>query len=137
MRRTTFTGETLPAPVAERDPLLCAAKGCPNRWSVNMGNGALCSWHDRSPRHLWPQITQGELDAQTERARQVPSDPEPNRLNAAEKLAILAKLREVATGRTVELHAWAKSLRSRKDAGEILTLAQKQCLDAFERRRGG
>jgi hypothetical protein len=49
--------------------LMCAAKGCPNHWSTDFGNGKLCSWHDRSPPHYWPQITQEQLDASADRAR--------------------------------------------------------------------
>ena len=25
--------------------LMCIAHGCPNRWSVDAGNGRLCHWH--------------------------------------------------------------------------------------------
>lgn len=48
--------------------LMCCAMRCPNRWSVDAGNGRCCSAHAWSDRHLWPQITQEQLDAETERA---------------------------------------------------------------------
>lgn len=39
--------------------LRCQAHGCTERWSCDMGNGRLCSWHDREDdRNRWPQITE-------------------------------------------------------------------------------
>lgn len=40
----------------QRDHLLCNARGCPMPWSVDMGNGRLCSWHDCAPDREWPRI---------------------------------------------------------------------------------
>lgn len=38
--------------------LMCSAHGCPQRWSVEGGNGRLCSYHAWEPSQNWPRITQ-------------------------------------------------------------------------------
>lgn len=75
--------------------LLCSAHGCPNRWAVDAGNGRLCSAHAWVGRHLWPQVTQEQQDAETDRARAAMNDPEPPayvRRDPARLGAALAKL---------------------------------------------
>jgi hypothetical protein len=115
----------------------CQAQGCPNRWHVDMGNGRLCSFHDRAPKHLWPQITQEQLEAQTDRARHVTElQDQTQRMTRSQKLAILAKLRDLVTGRSFHPRAWAASLQRRRAAGERLSRAQRQCLAEYERRTG-
>ena len=61
----------------DRQALMCAATGCPNRWSIDQGNGRLCSWHDRAPASQWPAVTQEQLDAEGDRARSryLPAQP--------------------------------------------------------------
>lgn len=89
--------------------LMCGATGCPNRWSVDAGNGRLCSAHAWVGRHLWPQITDEQQWAETERARRAMEDQpaanctrrDPERM--AKALAKLAKQKEGT--------AWAKRLR--------------------------
>lgn len=41
----------------DRTSLMCTARGCPMRWSCDMGNGKLCSWHDTAEPKHWPEIT--------------------------------------------------------------------------------
>jgi hypothetical protein len=62
--------------IADR-ALLCIAGGCPNLWSVDAGNGRLCSAHAWADPHHWPQITQEQLDAQADRALRNASPPAP------------------------------------------------------------
>lgn len=90
--------------------LMCQAHGCPNRWAVDAGNGRLCSPHAWAARPLWPQITQEQVDAETERAFRnanrplQPAEhpkPDPQRLAAA--LAKLAQPKDPI--------GWAKRLR--------------------------
>lgn len=78
----------------DRQALMCAATGCPNRWSIDQGNGRLCSWHDRAPEIQWPAVTQEQLDAEADRAmrRCLPAPPTPR----VDKRALIAKLAEVA-----------------------------------------
>lgn len=90
--------------------LLCGAHGCPNRWSVDAGNGRLCSAHAWAGRHLWPQITQEAQDAETDRARAAfdappPADETPRR-DPARLGAALSRLAQQKDGL-----AWAKRLR--------------------------
>ena len=46
--------------------LNCAAQGCPNLWSVDQGQGRLCSWHHWAGPHQWPHIT-AELQEEARR----------------------------------------------------------------------
>jgi hypothetical protein len=48
--------------------LMCCALRCPNRWSVDGERGKCCSAHAWSDHKLWPQITQEQLDAESDRA---------------------------------------------------------------------
>ena len=90
--------------------LLCGAHGCPNRWSVDAGNGRLCSAHAWAGRHLWPQVTQEQQDAETERAwRNANRSPQPEdhpRHDPARLARALSKLSQ-AKGPI----GWAKRLR--------------------------
>jgi hypothetical protein len=96
-----------------RDPLMCVADGCPMRWSVDMGNGKLCTWHDSAPLREWPFIT-GEL----QRMREAQSRPLfPKKHEYKPKLAHPA-------GPLDTLH-WARSLRHREAQGEHLTPFQR------------
>jgi hypothetical protein len=77
------------------DPLMCRAKGCPNRWSVDSGDRGvnhLCSAHAWSDSRDWPQITQAQNDLATDRAmpKHTPSVP---LLSAKVKLEILHALK--------------------------------------------
>lgn len=58
--------------------LMCRAQGCPNRWSIDAeGRNKLCSAHAWSDPHLWPRITQEQMDAVSNLA--VRQKPEPRR----------------------------------------------------------
>jgi hypothetical protein len=111
--------------------LMCTARGCPNRWSVDAGKGRLCSAHhsvDDYP-HLWPQITQQELDLEIDRAqrpRPLPAMP----LTRADKTAILLRLQAtINTLRTPsqprDHKRWARDLMRSEEDGERLTHAQR------------
>lgn len=109
--------------VSASSDLMCAADGCPHRWSVDAGAGRLCSFHAWSPSRLWPQITQERLHAQAERAlrAQMPVEPAPS-MSFAEKRAALIALRDTLTtphkaGRTT----WARDIVARVDAGEVVS----------------
>ena len=108
---------------------LCAAAGCPNRWSVSLGNGrGTCSAHAWAPADHWPGITQRELDRETERAYRVASDvpafrggpvPCPQRLRDRLRAAVRS-LSEQKPGRD-----WAARLREREAKGDNLTEFQR------------
>lgn len=103
--------------------LLCRAKGCPNRWTVDVGH--VCSAHFHAPVHHWPQVTQEQIDAETDRALaaaagRVQVDP----LTREQKTGILQKLLEC--GRQKPGKAWAHALKTREQRGDRLTPAQRE-----------
>lgn len=115
--------------VAEDRALRCGAAGCPNRWSVDAGAGQLCGAHAWAEPHDWPSITQRQqclvADLAIERARPKPT---PHRYTRDEKRDLLARLRAVTAGQSDrDPKAWARELREREDAGEVLSLHQRQC----------
>lgn len=121
--------------------LRCAARDCPNRWSVDMGEGRVCSAHAWADQRDWPAITEQQVRDDIDRIRrgQVP-EPAAPRLSPGEKVALLQRLREVVTQRTAATNprAWALALRDREHRGERLTPFQRQCWrDALGVRGGG
>lgn len=107
---------------ANRD-LMCAANGCPHRWSVDAGAGRLCSFHAWAPAHRWPQITQERLDAMAERAH-VAAQPKPPvpAFSREEKTQILRKLAEfVREPKTGGRRKWAHRIVERAEAGEHIS----------------
>lgn len=105
--------------------LMCMAHGCPNRWSYDAGAGRMCSAHASvSDRMLWPQVTQEQQDAETDRAR-ARGEPKPpqHRYTHAEKSEILRKL--VRIGTPEHPKAWAYALKAREERGDRLTQAQR------------
>lgn len=100
--------------------LMCQANGCPNRWAVDAGGGRLCSAHQWASRPLWPQVTQEQQDAETDRAfrnANRPTEPvEHPRRDPARLAAALAKLAQQK-----DSLAWAKRLRwcEEKRAGRL------------------
>jgi hypothetical protein len=117
----------------ERSPLLCAAHGCPNAWSVGAVNGHLCHEHAWAERHEWPEITQRILWGETDRAR-------ANSARPIVPLAALSREEKVAQLRALQLlfrerrdsqtkgpnRSWAYALAERESRGEPLTQAQRQ-----------
>lgn len=108
--------------------LMCEAHGCPNRWSIDQGNGRLCSWHDRAPASQWPAVTQEQLDAEGDRARSryLPAPPVPR----VDKRDVLQKLAEFSQRMrtSVPSRQWAYDMRERERAGVRLTQAQREMM---------
>lgn len=133
MKRYTFDERNDPREASsaiDDRSLMCQAKGCPNRWAVDFGEGRLCSAHSRSASHLWPQITQEQLDAETDRAWQRSQRFEPPPvppMSRADKRAALSHLASVGAqlGR-INPRDWAHALRDRERAGERLTDLQRK-----------
>ena len=109
--------------------LMCDAHGCPNRWSVDMGSGRLCSWHSRADKHDWPRVTQEMHDYITDMARAAAEPkPAPKQYTKAEKIAILSKLRAyVNNAGPKDPKAWAYRLRDMEQRGEHLSKRQRDC----------
>lgn len=107
--------------------LMCQAHGCPNVWTVDAGNGRLCSAHAWVGRHLWPQVTQEQQDAQTERAYRAQfARPQPVRtINKAQAKAVLRELFASLGVNKGDGRKWARDLQAREDRGEKLTQFQR------------
>jgi hypothetical protein len=111
--------------------LNCAARGCPNRWSVDAGKGRLCSAHhsvDDYP-HLWPQITQQELDLALDKAQR-PQPLHAMSLTRADKTAILLRLQATINNLRTSFQqrdhkCWARDLMRSEEDDERLTHAQR------------
>lgn len=128
MKRTAFD-ESRDQRIADdaTDPSLqCAARGCPNRWSVECQAGRVCSAHAWVEKHHWPRVTQEQLDAQLDRARYADAarpPPQVRPLDLADKRAILRRLPAVCEAKRGR--EWAMDLRYREMHGEPLTLAAR------------
>lgn len=129
MKRNTFDemrDQTIASEKADR-ALMCRANGCPNRWSVETdGRFRLCSAHAWADQHRWPQITQEQLDAETERALRKANPPAPQPVDTA---AVMRELRDFQCGQG-DPKGWAKRLMQRHEDGEAiparnLTLARE------------
>ena len=120
--------------------LMCAAQGCPNRWSVRMDGPGLCRAHAFAEPREWPRITQAEQDAMTDRARMrsfKAAEPAPSQVTPQQGPLILASAMQ-------ELHADTRSpaqrvrdrlLEIERERGQ-LNPAQRQQLDAINRMLG-
>lgn len=111
-------------------PLRCVASGCPWRWSVDKGGARLCGAHAWADPHLWPRITQGLLDGETNRALDAQREPETRpvkSLSFPEKRALLIRLRSVLS-EPKNPKAWIDRLVAKREAGEILSPMQKHAL---------
>lgn len=106
--------------IAAGKEAMCAAMGCPHRWSVDAGSGRLCSWHAWSDPHLWPRITQEQLEAMADKAREHREPALVKTMSRAEKAAAVAALRKVAEQKTPRKD-WARRIMERVRAGERLT----------------
>ena len=99
--------------------LMCAARGCPNRWSVDAGNGRLCSRHAWKPAVEWPGITEDIKSAPVPTM----SAAEYRQVTDQEKLDILRKVEQMFSHANPK--RWAYALKERESRGERLSLFQK------------
>jgi hypothetical protein len=108
---------------AGRD-LMCSARGCPHRWSVDCGSGRLCSWHGWAAPHLWPQITQERLDALADRAHkaQYKQPAVVRNLSKVEKMQALQGLQDMAAQpKKGTKRDWAHRIVDRHETGEVIS----------------
>ena len=99
--------------------LMCAARGCPNRWSVDAGNGRLCSRHAWKEPKDWPSITESINSAPVPTM----SAAERRQISDEEKMAILRKVEQMFTHTNQK--RWAYALKERESRGERLSSFQK------------
>lgn len=118
-------------------PLMCAAHGCPNRWTVDAGGGRLCSAHAWADPNRWPEITQAQQWDETERAR-LRGEPQPvqpsRRVSDPARLRVL--LRRYADHvrvRAQKPKRWAEKLQARAEADphSLSPVQAAMCRDAL------
>lgn len=105
--------------------LMCAAHGCPLRWSVNFGE-PVCSVHNRYERHDWPRVTEWLQEREADEAfkrQNVQPAPPLRHFTVEQKRAVGQKLRHAL--RQSGGRQWAERLKQREEAGENLTDAQR------------
>jgi hypothetical protein len=103
--------------------LLCRAHECPNRWSVS--NGMLCGAHAWADPKNWSMITTRELQAFARRSAPPPPTKPVEEISMEQKMAYLAKLRDLASPST-DYKLWARKLKAREEAGEVLSNFQQK-----------
>lgn len=101
------------------DALMCGARGCPNRWTVDAGDGHLCSRHAWKKPVEWPAITEDIKNAPEPTISAV----EYRQISDEEKMSILRKVEEMFSQTNPK--RWAHALKEREARGERLTLFQK------------
>lgn len=117
---------TADAAAGDDRSLMCSAHGCPNRWSVDIGR-RMCSAHYHADPIEWPSVTEQQLWAETDRAAANAFPPSPVApLTLEQKQEVLARMQEMGRRLPESLKAWAYRLRDREQAGEKLTLFQRE-----------
>ena len=108
----------------EQKQLRCQAHGCPMPWSSDFGMGRFCRWHVGKKPHEWPEITQftqAQFDLEArERDRR--------RNQRGERYADPERLKKIIEmlGQKPDPLDWARRLRTREEAGEKLSIVQKE-----------
>lgn len=98
--------------------LMCAAHGCPQRWSVDAGKGRLCSRHAWVPANTWGEVTRSMTSESAFGVKEAAQAAEATRFE------IVRKAYDKAPD---HFKAWAYALRAREESGERLSLYQKAC----------
>ena len=110
------------APVQDDRDLMCKAHECPNRWSVS--SQMLCGAHAWAEPKNWSMITTRELQAFARRS--APVEPKPvEPMSMDEKMQAIANLTKLASAPT-DYKLWAKKLKAREMAGEVLSNLQQK-----------
>lgn len=103
--------------------LMCQAHNCPNRWSVDIGHGKLCSAHAWADPMDWGVIT-GEINSRNITSLQRHEEPVSNPISLEEKIETL-KLLKTLFKTPQDPKAWAHRLRERERNGENLSRVQR------------
>ena len=109
----------------EYNRLNCIAYNCPNRWSVDAGNGRLCGAHAWSDPMDWGKITaheQSKLLIGAAKAKFEPVEP----FSHEEKVYVLGEFKKALQAMNRDPKAWAHRLRDREHAGEELSSYQRK-----------
>ena len=109
----------------EYNRLNCIAYNCPNRWSVDAGNGRLCGAHAWADPMDWGKITAHENSKAIMGASKAAPEPvEP--FSHEEKVFVLGEFKKALQAMNRDPKAWAHRLRDREYAGENLSLYQRK-----------
>jgi len=103
--------------------LMCKAHECPNRWSVS--SSMLCSAHAWADPKKWAMITTGELHAFSRRSAPPPPPKPVEPMTMEQKMEAVAKLKSLA-GASIDGKLWARKLKERELAGEVLSNLQQK-----------
>lgn len=103
--------------------LMCQAHNCPNKWSVDAGQGRLCSAHAWADPMEWGAVTQRIHSAQFTKTTKYQEPMEPMTLE--EKKYVLQQL-AAAFKAPKDYKAWAHNLKAREESGEDLTPLKRQ-----------
>lgn len=138
MRRSAFD-ESRDQRIAEEvnsdRKLMCSAAGCPNRWTVDAGNGRACSAHAWADAKQWPAITREQQARESDRAMYGATTQKPVRyVSKAEALEKLATLR--LGSEPMNPIGWALKLKERDEAGERLTITQREMYQRTLKHKG-
>ena len=109
----------------EYNRLNCIAHNCPNRWSVDAGNGRLCSAHAWADPMDWGRISSYESSKAlmaTGKAGFEPLEP----LSEEEKRYILGEFKKALQAMNKDPRGWAHRLREREASGDTLSLVQRK-----------
>lgn len=105
---------------SEIQQTMCQAHGCPNRWMINDAKGRLCRWHHYAEPMDWPSIT-SQL-----RLGLAPTTPKPQPMAPSDSNRVrtaMAEFKSFGSGRADK--TWAYRLKEREEAGERLSVAQR------------
>jgi hypothetical protein len=112
--------------------LMCTARGCPNRWSVDTPDRhKLCQHHAWAPEHDWPSVTDSQWAFKAAEESQIPAPVA--RMSDQQKRGTVSELRSMLNARQFEQSdpkAWAKRLQERHQIGERLNPNQVRSYQA-------
>ncbi len=106
--------------------LNCVAHNCPNRWSVDAGNGRLCSAHAWADPMDWGRITAHENSKVMMATRKAAPEPVAP-FSHEEKVFVLGEFKKALQAMNRDPKAWAHRLRERELSGENLSNYQRKC----------
>ena len=103
--------------------LMCQSHNCPNVWSVDGGNGRLCSAHAWADPIDWGRITASITARKITSVGSIPKPVKP--VSEEDKRAIVGQFRRMMNERR-DPKLWAYKLKQREEGGEKLSDIQKK-----------
>lgn len=113
--------ESIEQDMEQSRKLMCQSHNCPNVWSVDAGNGRLCSAHAWADPIDWGRIT-ASINARRITALN-PSQKPVKPVSDEEKRSIVNQFRRLMNEKK-NFKQWAYNLKERELAGEELSKIQ-------------